>query len=134
MKSAFKTGLFFSAAITLMPVAVAQTTSDAEMRQETVTVTATPIRDSQVAAIEAKKNADNVVDVLAADTIGRFPDQNLADSLARVPGLAVERDQGQARYETSAALLSATRKSLLTASTFWAPKMAAHRVLMRSHP
>ena len=61
-------------------------------------VTGTPIRDSQAAAIEAKRNANNVVDILAADTIGRFPDQNLADSLGRVPGLAIERDQGQARY------------------------------------
>ena len=64
---------------------------------EEVVVVATPIRDSQAAAIEAKRTSDNVVDVLAADTIGRFPDQNLADSLGRVPGLAIERDQGQAR-------------------------------------
>lgn len=71
---------------------------DAEARQETIVVTGTPIRDSQLAAIEAKRAADNVVDILAADTIGRFPDQNLADSLGRVPGLAIERDQGQARY------------------------------------
>lgn len=65
---------------------------------ERILVTSTPIRDSQAAAIEAKRNADNIVDVLAADTIGRFPDQNLADSLGRIPGLAIERDQGQARF------------------------------------
>lgn len=57
-----------------------------------------PIRDSQKAAIESKRNADNYLDVVSADTIGRFPDQNLADSLGRMPGLAIERDQGQARY------------------------------------
>jgi TonB-dependent receptor len=88
--------LVMSAALTA-PYALAEP-EDLEARQETVVVTATPIRDSQIAAIEAKRSADNVVDVLAADTIGRFPDQNLADSLARVPGIAVERDQGQARY------------------------------------
>lgn len=65
---------------------------------EEVVVVATPIRDSQKAAIQAKRDANNVVDVIAADTIGRFPDQNLADSLGRVPGLAIERDQGQARF------------------------------------
>ena len=80
------------------PMAFAQVASDAEARQETIVVTGTPIRDSQLAAIEAKREANNVVDILAADTIGRFPDQNLADSLGRVPGLAIERDQGQARY------------------------------------
>lgn len=97
MRAAFKTGLFFTAALAFAPALHAQD-NDAEYRQETVVVTSTPIRDSQVAAIEAKKAAPNVADILAADTIGRFPDQNLADSLARVPGLAVERDQGQARY------------------------------------
>lgn len=65
---------------------------------EEVVVSASPIRDAQQAAIDAKRDAKNVVDVISADTIGRFPDQNLADSLGRVPGLAIERDQGQARY------------------------------------
>jgi len=65
---------------------------------EEVIVTSTPIRDSQAAAIAQKRDADNVLDIIAADTIGRFPDQNLADSLGRIPGLAIERDQGQARF------------------------------------
>lgn len=65
---------------------------------EEVTVVAKPIQASQTAAIEAKRLAENVVDIISADTIGRFPDQNLADSLGRVPGLAIERDQGQARF------------------------------------
>ena len=84
-------------AITL-PIANAQTAPADDDVIDEVTVTATPIRDSQLAAIEAKRNADNVVDIVSADTIGRFPDQNLADSLGRVPGLAIERDQGQARF------------------------------------
>lgn len=88
-----------SAVLALLSVnAVAQSGDDDERPLETITVTATPIRDSQIAAIEAKREADNVVDILAADTIGRFPDQNLADSLGRIPGLAIERDQGQARF------------------------------------
>ena len=65
---------------------------------EEVVVTASPIRQSESAAIETKREALNVLDAISADTIGRFPDQNLADSLARVPGVAIERDQGQARY------------------------------------
>ncbi|WP_105103104.1 TonB-dependent receptor [Microbulbifer pacificus] len=77
--------------------AVAQQAVDAAALEE-VTVMASPIRDSQKAAIDAKRDADNTVDIISADTIGRFPDQNLADSLGRVPGLAIERDQGQARY------------------------------------
>lgn len=63
-----------------------------------IVVYAKPIRDSQLKALEKKREADNVVDIISSDLIGRFPDQNLADSLGRVPGLAIERDQGQARF------------------------------------
>ncbi len=98
MRISVKSGLLCTVALALAPIAVAQNVEEKESRQETVVVTSTPIRDSQLAAIEAKKDAGNIVDILAADTIGRFPDQNLADSLGRVPGLAIERDQGQARF------------------------------------
>ena len=65
---------------------------------EEVLVIAKPIKASQQAAIEAKRAAPNVADIISADAIGRFPDQNLADALGRVPGISIERDQGQARY------------------------------------
>lgn len=84
-----------SLAVSLAPGAFAQQ-GDAQI--EEVVVSASPIRDSQQAALDAKRMADNFVDVVSADTIGRFPDQNIADSLSRLPGIAVERDQGQARY------------------------------------
>ena len=70
----------------------------AEETIEEIVVQAKSIKASQMAAIEAKRMADNVADVISADAIGRFPDQNLADALGRVPGVAIERDQGQARY------------------------------------
>lgn len=67
-------------------------------RIDEIVVTGASIRDSQAAAIESKRNAFNVKDIISADTVGRFPDQNLADSLGRLPGVAIERDQGQARF------------------------------------
>jgi len=78
--------------------ASAQEPADGQAVTDVIRVTATPIRDSQAAAIEFKRESDNVLDVISADTIGRFPDQNLADSLGRLPGIAIERDQGQARF------------------------------------
>jgi len=84
-------------ALSLTAVAEEATLDDADGFEEIV-VSATPIKDSQAAALERKKNANNVADIISADFIGRFPDQNLADSLGRVPGLAIERDQGQARF------------------------------------
>lgn len=87
-----------SAALLPLSAVHAQSTDGVEDDENTIVVTGTPIRDSQEAAIEIKRESVNIVDVIAADTIGRFPDQNLADSLGRVPGLAIERDQGQARF------------------------------------
>lgn len=86
-------------ALSLSPFAMqAAAQSNADSSNDEIIVTGALIRDSQEAAIRAKQNANNIVDILASDTIGRFPDQNLADSLGRVPGLAIERDQGQARF------------------------------------
>jgi TonB-dependent receptor len=42
--------------------------------------------------------SDSLVTVAASDAVGRLPDQNIAQAAGRLPGVAVERDQGQARY------------------------------------
>ena len=98
-RTALRTSLFLSAsAFFSMPALAEESSANEEESENSIVVTATPIRDSLESALTSKKKALNVVDVIAADTIGRFPDQNLADSLGRVPGLAIERDQGQARF------------------------------------
>lgn len=76
------------------PAATADTAVD---DAETIVVTA-PIRAAQARAIEEQRLADNLVAIVAADAIGRFPDQNSAAALARLPAVAVQRDQGQERY------------------------------------
>ncbi len=65
---------------------------------EEVVVVARPILDAQAAAITQQREADNIVSIVAADAVGRFPDQSAAAALQRVPGVAIERDQGQERY------------------------------------
>lgn len=65
---------------------------------EALVVTAGPILGSQAAAIAQQRAADNIMSVVAADAIGRFPDQSAAAALSRIPGAAIERDQGQERY------------------------------------
>ena len=59
---------------------------------------ARPIFESDRAALLVQKNADSLVTVLAADEAGRLADQNIADAVSRLPGVAVEKDQGQSRY------------------------------------
>ncbi|WP_273242531.1 TonB-dependent receptor [Hyphomonas atlantica corrig.] len=79
-------------------IAVSLARVGSDLVQDTVTVVGTPIADSEAAALSRQKNADNVSNIVASDSIGRFPDRNAADALGRVPGISIERDQGQARY------------------------------------
>ncbi|MCB2107474.1 MAG: TonB-dependent receptor [Rhodobacteraceae bacterium] len=90
--------VIFASSYFIAPVSAQQPSAETQAQIEELVVRARPIRDSQAEALRQKQEADNVVDIIAADTIGRFPDQNLADSLGRIPGLAIERDQGQARF------------------------------------
>jgi iron complex outermembrane receptor protein len=50
-------------------------------------IVVTGIRKSSEESIEAKRKSVEVVDVVTAEDIGKMPDKNVADSLARVPGI-----------------------------------------------
>ena len=49
-------------------------------------------------ALSRKRAADGVTDVLTRDAIGQFPDQNVAESLRRLPGVNILNDQGEGRF------------------------------------
>jgi TonB-dependent receptor len=56
------------------------------------------ITDGVARSLNQQKNADGTINVLSADAIGRYPDPNVAESLQRVQGIAIQRDQGEGRY------------------------------------
>jgi TonB-dependent receptor len=86
------------ALVMTQPVAAQESTAPADAIDEVVVAGSRPIAESQAIALELQRNSDSLVSVLAADSIGRLPDQNIAQATSRLPGVAVERDQGQARY------------------------------------
>lgn len=49
-------------------------------------------------ALDKQRAALGVVSVVHADAIGALPDNNAAEALARLPGVSVERDQGEGRF------------------------------------
>ncbi|MCJ2180889.1 TonB-dependent receptor [Novosphingobium album (ex Hu et al. 2023)] len=53
---------------------------------------------NQASALSRQKAADGVESVLTRDAIGQFPDQNVAESLRRLPGLNILNDQGEGRF------------------------------------
>ncbi len=64
-------------------------------------VVITGIRGSLQNASNIKENAAGVVDAITSEDLGKFPDTNIAESLQRVPGLAIARSRGgEGRFVT----------------------------------
>lgn len=76
--------------------AAARPASPAKPVVETIVVTGQ--RANLRKALKAQEEADHVVSVLSSDDIGQLPDTNAAEALQRLPGVSVERDQGEGRY------------------------------------
>ncbi|MEL7187133.1 MAG: TonB-dependent receptor plug domain-containing protein, partial [Pseudomonadota bacterium] len=55
-------------------------------------------RSGTASSLNKQRTADNTVSVISADAIGALPDTNVAEALQRVPGVFLERDQGEGRY------------------------------------
>ncbi|MCC6397151.1 MAG: carboxypeptidase-like regulatory domain-containing protein, partial [Bacteroidetes bacterium] len=60
---------------------------------EEVTVTAQ--LEGQVQAINQQLTSNTIVTVVSSDRIKELPDQNAAESIARLPGVSIQRDAGE---------------------------------------
>jgi len=67
---------------------------------ETGEIVVTGFRSSLGAALNVKRNTVGSVDVIVAEDIAKFPDQNLAESLQRIPGISIQREGGEGRTIT----------------------------------
>jgi iron complex outermembrane receptor protein len=63
-------------------------------------VVVTGYRAALRSALETKRESAVMVDAINSDDIADFPDANLAESLQRIPGISVDRDQGEGRTIT----------------------------------
>ncbi len=63
-------------------------------------VVVTGFRESLEQALNLKREASNVRDSIVAEDIGKMPDLNLAESIQRIPGVAISRDGGEGRNIT----------------------------------
>lgn len=77
--------------------AAAQTASAGDAETETEAqdeIVVTGFRASLNAALALKRNETASVDSIVAEDIGKFPDSNLAESMQRIPGVALSRGDG----------------------------------------
>ncbi|WP_443030320.1 TonB-dependent receptor [Sphingomonas sp. ZT3P38] len=63
-------------------------------------IVVTGFRQSLEKAISLKRESVSAVDAIVAEDIAKFPDQNLAESLQRIPGISIQRDGGEGRAIT----------------------------------
>ncbi len=58
-------------------------------------VMVTGIRASMERAMDIKRESAGVVDAISAEDMGKFPDTNLAESLQRITGVSIDRNNGE---------------------------------------
>ena len=79
--------------ILMLPLSIFVVAQDNESEDEVEEVVVTGIKKSLISAIDIKRNNVGVVDAITAEDFGKFPDNNLAESLARVVGIGIDRIQ-----------------------------------------
>lgn len=77
--------------------AAAQDTPQEPQADQVDEVVVTGFRGSLAQALNVKRREAGAVDVIMAEDIADFPDQNLAEAIQRVPGVTITRDAGEGR-------------------------------------
>ncbi|WP_066656680.1 MULTISPECIES: TonB-dependent receptor [unclassified Sphingomonas] len=77
-----------------------QAPADGQSDAESEEVVVTGFRASLANALSDKRKADQIVDSITAEDIADFPDANIAESIQRLPGISIDRDNGEGRSIT----------------------------------
>jgi TonB-dependent receptor len=75
-------------------ITVKMTPASAEL--DAVEITAKS--EGQVQAMLEQKKAINIKNVISYEQIQQFPDMNAAEAMSRIPGITLQRDQGEGKY------------------------------------
>lgn len=98
LPKAYRFGMTAASALamaTLLPQAAWAQEAPAESEGEEIVVSG--IRYSLANSINTKKNESSIVEAVSAEEIGKLPDVSIAESIARLPGLAAQRVAGRAQ-------------------------------------
>lgn len=80
----------------LINPAFAQQQSSEELEE----IVVTGLRGSLMQSMDIKREAIGVVDAISAEDIGKFPNTNVAESLQRIPGVSIDRQNGEGSQVT----------------------------------
>lgn len=88
-----------------------------EQATELDRVTVTGIRGSLQQALDTKRNADAIVDVITAEDVGKFPATNVAEAMTIIPGVTIDRLFGQGEKVSILGTDPALNRTLLNGQT-----------------
>jgi len=85
---------------------------------ESEEVVVTGIRQSLSSAAGLKRNSEIVMDSITSEDLGKFPDANIAESLQRIPGVSIDRNNGEGQFVTVRGLGPAFNTVLFNGRSF----------------
>jgi TonB-dependent receptor len=86
-------------------------------------------REGQARALQQKRSANNIMDAVSADAVGKFPDGNAAEALRRIPGVSMEIDQGEGRFVVVRGIDAALNNVTLNGQSIGSPAEQGRRGL-----
>jgi TonB-dependent receptor len=81
-------------------------------------IVVTGIRRSLESSAAIKRDAAGIVDAISSEDLGKFPDANVAESLQRIPGVAIDRSNGEGQSVTVRGLGPAFNTVLFNGRSF----------------
>lgn len=93
-----KTNMKFLTAGAISLTTLLGATASAQDVLEEVVVTG--IRGSLRQSLDVKRDANQIVDAVSSEDVGKFPDTNVAESLQRITGVAIDRAGGEGQFIT----------------------------------
>lgn len=94
LSAAIVASLGFAAQLHAQEAAGTQASSE-ETATELDRVVVTGIRASLQQSLDVKRNSDAIIDVITAEDVGKFPSTNVAEAMALIPGVAIDKAFGQ---------------------------------------
>ena len=89
--------LALAASLAFSGTAAAQSTADSETPLVADVIVVEGTRGALNRALTVKREDLNFIDAIVAEDIAQFPDNNIAEALQRVPGVTINRDNGEGR-------------------------------------
>ncbi len=87
LKPDFSKSPLVEANIRLTPVSIALNVVEVQGKAE-----------GQIRALVEQKKAESIKNIVSAEQIATFPDMNAAEVMQRIPGITLQRDQGEGRF------------------------------------